>query len=182
MLSNVPDQSVFHLSYPQNALTAEPPPSFELEFGTIGDPTNPNDWTSTLGPDPLSPPEATLHVEQHPSPDNQALGVSDVVNFFNTFITDPHANVDHNSPDPNTPEETQTHRVSSSSTIIVKPEEEDDREPLYRPPSGASTGEKARSVGGCWGRKIPVPVDIEEEETVDSPIVEPQPWSVRAVS
>lgn len=182
MLSSVPDQSVFHLSYPQSALTAEPPPSFELEFGTIGDPNNPNDWVPTLGPDPLSPPEATPHTEQQVLQDNQTLGVSDVVNFFNTFITDPHANVDHNTTDPHTPEETQTHRVSSSSTVIIKPEEDDEREDLYQPSSGTSGGEKARSVGGCWGRRIPVPVDMEEEEALDSPIVEPQPWSVRAVS
>lgn len=182
MLSHVPDQSVFHLSYPQSALTAEPPPSFELEFGAIGDPNDPNDWAPALGGDPISPPEAVPHVEQQQSQDNQTLGVSDVLNFFNTFITDPHANVDHNPIDPNTPEETQIHRVSSSSTVIVKPEEEDEREGLYQPSSGASAGEKPRSVGGCWGRRIPVPVDMEEEDTVDSPTVEPQPWSVRAVS
>jgi hypothetical protein len=178
MLSHVPDQSVFHLSYPQSALTAEPPPSFELEFATIGDPNDPNDWAPTLSRESISPPEAEPHAEQQPPPDNQTLGVSDVVNFFNTFITDPHSNVDHNPIDPNTPEETQTYRVSSSSTVIVKPEEEEDeREGLYQPPSG----EKPRSVGGCWGRRIPVPVDMEEEDAVDSPI-EPQPWSVRAVS
>ena len=181
MLSHVPDQSVFHLSYPQSVLTAEPPPSFELEFATIGDPNDPNDWAPALGRESLSPPEAAPHTEQQPSPDNQTLGVSDVVNFFNNFITDPHSNVDHNPIDPSTPEETQTYRVSSSSTIIVKPEEEDEREGLYQPPSGAAAGEKPRSVGGCWGRRIPVPVDIEEEDTVESPI-EPQPWSVRAVS
>ena len=180
VLSNVPDQSVFRLSYPQSALTAEPPPSFDLEFGHIGDPNNPNDWA--LGPDPLSPPEATPHAEQQPLQDDQTLGVSDVVNFFNAFITDPHSNVEHNSTDPNTPEESQTLRVSSSSTVIVKPEEEDEPEGLYQPPSGASAGEKARSVGGCWGRRIPVPVDMEEDDAADSPIVEPQPWSVRAVS
>ena len=182
MLSHVPDQSVFHLSYPQSALTAEPPHSFELEFGAIGDPNDPNDWAPALGGDPISPPEAALHIEQQPSQNNQTLEVSDVVNFFNTFITDPHANVDHNPIDPSTPEETQTHRVSSSSTIVVKPEEEDEREGLYQPPSGASTGEKPRSVGGCWGRRIPVPVDMEEEDTMDSSVTEPQPWSVRAVS
>lgn len=182
MLSNVPDQSVFHLSYPQSALTAEPPPGFELEFGAIGDPSDPNDWAPTLSRDSISPPEAAPHVEQHHSQDNQTLGVSDVLNFFNAFITDPHANLDHNPTDPNTPQETQTHRVSSSSTVIVKSEEEDEREGLYQPPSGTTAGEKPRSVGGCWGRRIPVPVDMEDEDAVDSPIVEPQPWSVRAVS
>lgn len=182
MLSHAPDQSVFHLSYPQSALTAEPPPSFELEFGAIGNPNNPNDWAPVLGGDPISPPEAAPHVEQQHSQDNQTPEVSDVLNFFNTFITDPHANVDHNPSDPSTPEETQTHRVSSSSTIVVKPEEEEEEEHegLYHPPSGTSAGEKPRSVGGCWGRMIPVPVDMEEEDTVDSSIVEP--WSVRAVS
>jgi hypothetical protein len=182
MLSNVPDQSVFHLSYPQSTLTAEPPSSFQLEFGTIGDPNNPSDWVPTLGADSLSPPESTPHAEQQPSQDDQTLGVSDVVNFFNAFITDPHANVDHNTTDAHTPEETPTHRVSSSSTVIIKPEEDDEQDGLYQPPSGASAAEKLRSVGGCWGRRIPVPVDVEEEETLDSPIVEPQPWSVRAVS
>lgn len=182
MLSNVPDQSVYHLSYPQSGLTAEPPSSFDLDFGVIGDPNNPNDWTPALAADHPTPPEATTHAEQRPSQDNQTLGVSDVVDFFNNFITDPHANLDHNSTDPLTPEGAQTHRVSSSSTIIVKPEEDEEREGLYQPPSGASAGEKARSVGGCWGRRVPVPVDMEEEEALDSPMVEPQPWSVRAVS
>ena len=182
MLSHVPDQSVFHLSYPQSALTAEPPPGFELEFGAIGDPNDPNDWAPPLGGDPISPSEAAPHLEQQPSQDNQTLGVSDVLNFFNTFITDPHANVEHSPLDPNIPEETRTHRVSSSSTVLVKPEEDDEREGLYHPPSGAPAGEKPRSVGGCWGRRIPVPVDMEEDDIVDSPIVEPQPWSVRAVS
>ena len=177
MLSNVPDQSVFHLSYPQSALTAEPPSGFQLEFGTIGDPSNPSDW---LGPDPLSPPESTPHAEQQPSQDNQTLGVSDVVNFFNAFIADPH--MDPETTDAHTPEEAPTHRISSSSTIIIKPEEDDDQDGLYQPPSGASAAEKLRSVGGCWGRRIPVPVDMEEEESADSPLVEPQPWSVRAVS
>lgn len=182
MLSNVPDQSVFHLSYPQSALTAEPPPSFQLEFGAIGDPNNPSDWGPPLGPDPLSPPEATPHPEQQPSQDDQTLGVSDVANFFNAFITDPHAALDHVPSDPHSPEDAQINRISSSSTVIIKPEEEDEREGLYQPPSGASTGEKPRTVGGCWGRRIPVPVDMEEEEALDSPVVEPQPWSVRAVS
>ena len=180
MLSNIPDQSVFHLSYPQSTLTAEPPSSFQLEFGAIGDPSNPGDWAPTLGADPLSPPESTPHPEQQHSQDTQTLGVSDVVNFFNAFITDPH--MDPNTADAHSPDETPTHRVSSSSTIIVKPEEDDDQGGLYQPPSGASAAEKLRSVGGCWGRRIPVPVDVEEEETVDSPAVEPQPWSVRAVS
>ena len=174
MLSNVPDQSVFHLSYPQSTLTAEPPSSFQLEFGTIGDPNNPSDWGPTLGAEP--------HAEQQPSQDNQTLGVSDVVDFFNAFITDPHISVDHTTTDTHAPEETPTYRVSSSSTVIVKPEEDDEQDGLYQPPSGASAAEKLRSVGGCWGRRIPVPVDVEEEETLDSPIVEPQPWSVRAVS
>jgi hypothetical protein len=182
MLSNIPDQSVFHLSYPQSTLTAEPPPSFELEFGAIGDPHNPNDWAPTLGADPLSPLEATPHTEQQHLRGNQTLGVSDVASFFNTFITDPHADVDHNHTDPHTPEDTQTYRVSSSSTVIIKSEEDDEREGLYQPPSGASAAEKPRSVGGCWGRRIPVPVDMEEEEAVGSPHLEPQPWSVRAVS
>jgi len=175
MLSNVPDQSVFHLSYPQSALTAEPPSSFQLEFGTIGDTNNPGDWV------PISPPESTPRPEQQHSQDAQTLGVSDVVNFFNAFITDPHS--DHNTNDAHTPEETQTHRVSSSSTVIIKPEEDDEQDGLYQPPSGASAAEKLRSVGGCWGRRIPVPVDVEEEEAMDSPLAaEPQPWSVRAVS
>jgi len=182
MLSNAPDQSVFHLSYPQNTLTAEPPSSFQLEFGTIGDPNNPSDWVPTLGTDHLSPSESTPHGEQQSSQDSQALGVSDVVSFFNAFIADPHASVDHNTPNAHTPEETPTHRVSSSSTVIIKPEEDDEQDGSYQPPSGASAAEKLRSVGGCWGRRIPVPVDVEEEETLDSPIVEPQPWSVRAVS
>jgi hypothetical protein len=182
MLSNVPDQSVFHLSYPQSTLTAEPPSSFQLEFGVIGDPNNPSDWVPTLGADPLSPLESTPHTEQPPSQDTETLGVSDVVNFFNAFIEDPHANMDHNTTDAHTPEETPTYRVSSSSTVIIKPEEDDEQDGLYRPPSGASAAEKLRSVGGCWGRRIPVPVDMEEEETMDSPIVEPHPWSVRAVS
>lgn len=181
MLSNVPDQSVFHLSYPQSALTAEPPSSFQLEFGTIGDPNNPSDWVPTLSTDPLSPPETASHAEHQHSHDSQTLGVSDVVSFFDAFITDPHTNVDHNTTDAHTPEETPTHRVSSSSTVIIKPEEDDEQHGLYQPPSGASTAEKLRSVGGCWGRRIPVPVDMEEEEALDSPI-EPQPWSVRAVS
>ena len=182
MLSNVPDQSVFHLSYPQSTLTAEPPSSFQLEFGTIGDPSGSTDWVPTLGADPLSPPETTSHRERQPSQDNQTLGVSDVVSFFNAFITDPHANVDHNITDAHTPEETPTHQVSFSPTLIIKPEEDDEQVGLYRPPSGASAAEKLRSVGGCWGRRIPVPVDMEEEGALDSPIVEPQPWSVRAVS
>jgi len=182
MLSSVPDQSVFHLSYPQSTLTAEPPSSFQLEFGTIGDPSNPNDWVPSLGADPLSPPEATPHLEQQPSQDNQTLGVSDVASFFSNFLTDPHVNVDHDTTDAHTPEETQTHRVSSSSTVIIKPEEDDEQDGSYQPPSGVSAAEKLRSVGGCWGRRIPIPVDMEDEETMDSPIVEPQPWSVRAVS
>ena len=182
MLSSVPDQSVFHLSYPQSTLTAEPPPSFQLEFGTIGDPNNSSDWAPALGTDPLSPPETAPHAEQQLSQDAQALGVSDVVNFFNTFITDPHASLDHDTTDSHTPGETPTNRISSSSTVIIKPEEDDEQDGLYQPPSGASAAEKLRSVGGCWGRRIPVPVDVEEEETLDSPIVEPQPWSVRAVS
>ena len=177
MLSNVPDQSVFHLSYPQSTLTAEPPSSFQLELGTIGDPNNPSDWVPTLGTDPLSP-----HTERQPSQDSQTLGVSDVVNFFNTFITDPHANVDHNTTDARTPEETPTHQVSFSPSAIIKPEEVDEQDGLYQPPSGAFAAEKLRSVGGCWGRRIPVPVDMEEEGALDSPIVEHQPWSVRAVS
>ena len=181
MLSNVPDQSVFHLSYPQSTLTAEPPSSFQLEFGTIGDTNNPGDWVPTLGADSLSPPESTPHPEQQHSPDAQTLGVSDVVNFFNAFIADPHS--DPNTNDGHTPEEAQTHRISSSSTVIIKPEEEDEQDGLYQPPSGASAAEKLRSVGGCWGRRIPVPVDVEEEEAMDSPLAaEPQPWSVRAVS
>ena len=179
MLSSVPDQSVFHLSYPQSTLTTEPPPSFQLEFGTIGDPSNPGDWVPTLGTDSLSPPESTPHTEQQSSQDTQTLGVSEVVNFFNAFIADPH--MDPSPTDVHTPEETQTHRVSSSSTIVIKPEEDDEQDGLYQPPSGASAAEKLRSVGGCWGRRIPLPVDVEEEETTDSPI-EPQPWSVRAVS